>query len=189
MELIAAFTVTDLVVLITLAGGVLMGFTQGTLRYILSSVAVLVAFAVASLLKGPIADALATVWRASTPEQQELWIYVVLLIIGIIGGWFLVRTFYRQTRLPIYRQLDEIGGAVLGVLFVVLVYSVTLVTLDTYFLHADQAVVDASPVFGPLYQFLNDSVLVTWFRDYVIPIAGFVLRPFVPDDIDPFLGA
>jgi uncharacterized membrane protein required for colicin V production len=189
VELIAAFTVTDLVVLITLAGGVLMGFTQGTLRYVLSSVAVLVAFAVASLLKGPIADALETVWRASTPEQQELWIYVVLLIIGIIGGWFLVRTFYRQTRLPIYRQLDEIGGAVLGVLFVVLIYSVTLVTLDTYFLHADQAVVDASPLFGPLYQFLNDSVLVTWFRDYVIPVVGFVLRPFVPDDIDPFLGA
>jgi uncharacterized membrane protein required for colicin V production len=189
VEVIAEFTVTDLVVLVTLAFGVLMGFTQGTLRYILSSIAVLVAFAVASLLKGPIADAVAGVWRASTAEQQELWIYVVLLIIGIIGGWFLVRTFYRQTRLPIYRRLDEIGGAVLGVLFVVLVYSVTLVTLDTYFLHADQAVVDASPVFGPLYQFLNDSVLVTWFRDYVIPIVGFVLRPFVPDDVDPFLGA
>jgi uncharacterized membrane protein required for colicin V production len=189
VEVIAEFTVTDLVVLVTLAGGVLMGFTQGTLRYILSSVAVLVAFALASLLKGPIADALGTVWRASTPEQQELWIYVLLLIIGLIGGWFLVRTFYRQTRLPIYRQLDEIGGAVLGVLFVVLVYSVALVTLDTYFRQADQALVDASPVLGPLYQFLNDSVLVGWFRDYVIPVAGFVLRPFVPDDIDQFLGS
>jgi len=189
VEVIAEFTVSDLVVLATLAGGVLMGFTQGTLRYILSSVAVLVAFIVASLLKGPIADALGTVWRASTPEQQELWIYVVLLVIGIVGGWFLVRLFYRQTRLPIYRQLDEIGGAVFGVLFVVLVYSVALVALDTYFLYADQALVDASPVLGPLYQFLNDSVLVSWFRDYVTPIAGFVLRPFVPDDIDQFLGS
>lgn len=189
MEVIAEFTVTDLVVLATLAGGVLMGFTQGTLRYILGSVAVLVAFVVASLLKGPIADALVTVWRASTPEQQELWIYVVLLVIGIVGGWFLVRTFYRQTRLPIYRHLDEIAGAVFGVLFVVLVYSVALVTLDTYFQQADQSLVDASPVLGPLYQFLNDSVLVSWFRDYVIPIAGFVLRPFVPDDVDQFLGS
>jgi len=188
VEVIAEFTVADLVVLATLAGGVLMGFTQGTLRYILSSVAVLVAFVVASLLKGPIADALGTVWRASTPQQQELWIYVALLVIGLIGGWFLVRTFFRQTRLPIYRLLDEIGGAVLGVLFVVLVYSVVLVALDTYFLQADQALVDASPVLGPLYQFLNDSVLVSWFRDYVIPVVGFVLRPFVPDDIDQFLG-
>ncbi|MEX0629843.1 MAG: CvpA family protein [Chloroflexota bacterium] len=189
MEVIAEFTVADLVVLVTLAGGVLMGFTQGTLRYILSSVAVLVAFVVASLLKGPIADALGTVWRASTPQQQELWIYIALLVIGIVGGWFLVRMFYRQTRLPIYRQVDEIGGAVLGVLFVVLVYSVALLALDTYFLQADQALVDASPVLGPLYQFLNDSVLVSWFRDYVIPVVGFVLRPFVPDDIDQFLGS
>jgi uncharacterized membrane protein required for colicin V production len=189
VEVIAQFTVTDLVVLVTLAGGVLMGFTQGTLRYILSSIAVLVAFVVASLLKGPIADALGTVWRASTPEQQELWIYVLLLTIGIIGGWFLVRMFYRQTRLPIYRRLDEIGGAVLGVLFVILVYSVTLVTLDTYFRQADQSLIDASPLLGPLYQFLNDSVLVSWIRDYVIPVVGFVLRPFVPDDIDQFLGS
>jgi len=189
VEVIAEFTVADLVVLVTLAGAVLMGFTQGTLRYILSSVAVLVAFVVASLLKGPIADAVGTVWRASSPKQQELWIYVLFLIIGLIGGWFLVRTFYRQTRLPIYRQLDEIGGAVLGVLFVVLVYSVTLVALDTYFLQADQPLVDASPVLGPVYQFLNDSVLVSWFRDYVIPVVGFVLRPFVPDDIDQFLGS
>ena len=188
MEVITAFTVTDLVVLVTLAGGVLVGFTQGSLRYILGSVAVLGAFIVASLLKGPIADALGTVWRASTPEQQELWIYVVLLIIGLVGGWLLVRIFFRQTRLPIYRLLDEIGGAVLGVLFVVLVYSVTLITLDTYFRQADQAVIDASPVLGPLYQFLNDSVLVGWFRDYVIPIVGFVMRPFVPDEIDQFLG-
>jgi len=74
------------------------------------------------------------------------------------------------------------------VLFVILVYSVTLVALDTYFLQANQSVVDASPVFGPLYQFLNDSVLVSWIRDYVIPVVGFVLRPFVPDDIDQFLG-
>lgn len=187
MELIAEFTVTDLVVLVTLAGGVLVGFQQGTLRYILSSVAVLVAFVLASLVKGPIADALAPVWRAATPELQELWIYVLLFVIGLIGGWWLVRTFYRQTRLPLYRVLDEIGGAVAGVLFVVLVYSLTLVTLDTAFLRADQATIDAAAVFGPLYTFLNDSVIVSWFREWVIPIAGFVVRPFVPDEIDPFL--
>jgi len=187
VQVIAEFTVTDLVVLVLLAGGVLVGFTQGTLRYILSSVAVLVAFVVASLLKGPIGDALGTVWRPATPELQELWIFIVLFASGVIGGWFLVRTFYRQTRLPIYRLLDEIGGAVMGALFVVLLYSFSLVTLDTYFAHIDQAATDAVTVLGPLYQFLNDSVIVGWFREFVIPIAGFVVRPFVPDDIEPLL--
>ena len=170
-----------------LAGGVLVGFTQGTLRYILSSVAVLVAFVVASLLKGPIADALGTVWRAATPELQELWIFIVLFVGGIIGGWFVVRSFFRQTRLPIYRLLDEIGGAVTGVLFVVLVYSFSLVVMDTYFTGIDQSAIDAVTVLGPLYEFMNDSVIAGWFREYVIPIVGFVVRPFVPDEIDPYL--
>jgi len=188
VEVITEFTVTDLVVLVMLAGGVLVGFQQGTLRYILSSVAVLVAFVVASQLKGPIADALGTVWRAATPELQELWIYLVLFVGGIIGGWLLVRTVYRQTRLPIYRVLDEVGGAVTGVLFVVLVISLFLVTLDTYFAPLGQAAIESISVLGPLYLFLNDSVIVGWFQEYVIPIAGFVLRPFVPDDIDQYLG-
>jgi uncharacterized membrane protein required for colicin V production len=188
VEIITAFTVTDLVVLVTLAGGVLVGFQQGTLRYILSTVAVLLAFIVASLLKGPIADALGTVWRAATPDQQELWIYVVLFVAGVVGGWFVVRMFFRQTRLPLYRLLDEIGGAVLGVVFVIVVYAFSLVVLDTYFANIDQAAIDRVTVLGPLYGFLNDSVLVGWFREWVLPIVGFAARPFVPDDIKPFLG-
>jgi uncharacterized membrane protein required for colicin V production len=188
VEIIAAFTVTDLVVLVTLAGGVLIGFQQGTLRFILCSVSVLVAFILASLLKGPIADALAPVWRAAAPEQQELWIYVVLFVAGILGGWFVVRAFFRQTRLPLYRLLDEIGGAVMGVLYVVLLYTFSLVTLDTYFGTIDQSTVGVVPVLGALYEFLNDSLLVDWFRAYVLPVAGFVARPFVPGDVKPFLG-
>lgn len=188
MEIIAEFTVTDLVVLVTLAVGVLVGFQQGTLRYILSSVAVLLAFIVASLLKGPIADALGTVWHAATPDQQELWIYVVLFVAGVVGGWIGVRMLFRQTRLPLYRLFDEIGGAVLGVVFVVLVYTFSLIVLDTYFVNIDQATIDRVTVLGPLYQFLNDSVLVDLFRQWVLPIVGFAARPFVPDDIKPLLG-
>lgn len=188
MEIIAEFTVTDIVVLVTLAGGVLVGFQQGTLRYILSTVAILVAFIVASLLKGPIADTLAPVWRAASPEEQELWIYVVLFVLGVIGGWFGVRAFFRQTRLPLYRFLDEVGGAVMGVVFVVVLYTFSLVVLDSFFATIDPATIERVSVLGPLYQFLNDSVLVDWFRQWVLPVVGFVTRPFVPDDIKPLLG-
>jgi uncharacterized membrane protein required for colicin V production len=188
VEIIAEFTVTDIVVLVTLAGGVLVGFQQGTLRYILSTVAILVAFIVASLLKGPIADTLAPVWRAASPEEQELWIYVVLFVLGVVGGWFGVRAFFRQTRLPLYRLLDEIGGAVMGVVFVVVLYTLSLVVLDSYFVAIDPATIERVSVLGPLYQFLNDSVLVDWFRQWVLPVVGFVARPFVPDDIKPLLG-
>lgn len=188
MEIVSEFTVADLVILVTLAGGVLVGFQQGTLRYILCSVSVPLAFVVASLLKGPIADALAPVWRAASPEEQELWIYIVLFVAGVVGGWFLVRSFFRQTRLPLYRLLDEIGGAVTGVLYVVLLYTFSLLVLDTYFVGIDQATIGQVALFGPLYQFLNDSVFVGLFREFVVPVVGFVTRPFVPDNVKPILG-
>lgn len=186
MEFISQFTIADLVILVTLAGGVLVGFQQGLLRYILNSVVVLVTFILASQLKGPIADSLGTVWRAGTPAQQELWIYLLLLAAGIIGGFFVVRAFYRQTRLPIIRQLDEILGAVLGVLWVALIYTFTLVALDSFFMLPANASVETG-FLGPLYETMNDSFILGLFRDYLLPIVGFIVRPFVPAELEPFL--
>ncbi|HEY7451616.1 MAG TPA: CvpA family protein [Candidatus Limnocylindria bacterium] len=186
MEFISQFTVADLVVLVTLAGGVLAGFQQGLLRYILNCVVVLVAFILASQLKGPIADTLSGVWNMGTPEQQELWIYIFLMAVGVIGGFFLVRTFYRQTRLPIVRQLDEIGGAIVGVLFVALTYSFSLVVLDSFFDVVGDAA-DIATMLAPIYDFMNSSVILSWFREWLVPIAGFIVRPFVPDEIEQLL--
>jgi uncharacterized membrane protein required for colicin V production len=185
VEFIGQFTVFDLVVLLTLAGGVLIGFQQGLLRYILNSVAVLVAFILASQLKGPIADAVGGVWNMGTPDQQELWIYLVLLVIGIVGGFFLVRAFYRQTRLPIIRQLDEVLGAAAGVLWVALIYVVSVVALDTFFQVTDDP--DVATMLGPIYEILNESFIISWLNQWLLPIVAFVLRPFVPGDVQPFL--
>lgn len=189
MEFIAQFTIADLVVLLTLAGGVLAGFQQGALRSILNCVVVLVAFILASQLKGPIADALNPVWNLGTPAQQELWIYLTLLAIGIVGGWLLVRTFYGQTRLPIVRQLDEILGAVMGVLFVALVYSFSFVALESFFQLADENSVAAATMLRPIYDIMNESFILSWFNEWLVPIAGFVVRPFVPVEIEQFLVA
>jgi hypothetical protein len=185
VELIAQFTLFDLVVLVTLAGGIFAGFQQGLLRYLLNAAVVLVSFVVASQLKGPIADTLEGVWNMGTPDQQELWIYILLFAIGVIGGFLLVRTFYRQTRLPIIRQLDEIGGAIVGVIWVAVVYTLTLVVLDSFFLVTDDAAV--ATILGPLYDIMNESFILSWFREWLLPILSFVVGPFVPDELKPFL--
>jgi uncharacterized membrane protein required for colicin V production len=187
VELIAQFTVFDLVVLVTLAGGVLVGFQQGLLRYLLNAAVVLVSFVVASQLKGPIADTLEGVWNMGTADQQELWIYILLFAIGVIGGFLLVRTFYRQTRLPIIRQIDEIGGAIVGVIWVALTYTLTLVVLDSFFLVTDET--EVATILGPLYDIMNESFILSWFREWLLPILDFVVGPFVPDELKPLLSA
>jgi uncharacterized membrane protein required for colicin V production len=192
LDFISKLNWVDFVVIIVLAGGAFAGFQQGLIRYALSWVSLIVAFIVAAQLKGPLTDALSGVWRAFDPPVREFWVFVVLFVGLAIGGWFLVRAFYRTTRLPIIKQVDEVLGAVLGVAFAATAIVLLLVVFDTLFTS-----VSGSPVPGTresetgwlkaFYEAMNDSVLVGVFRRSVLPVVGFLARIFLPSDIAPFL--
>lgn len=182
MELLTRLSWVDLAIIGLLAGGVFAGFTQGMMRYILNAVAVLVAFVLASQLKGPVVDLLGF-WEGFSPEGRELLIFNILFFAFVIGGFFVIRQLYKRTRLPIVRQLDEIGGAIFGLLFTVLVISFGLVVLDSFFEGGGQT----GGWVKTLYDALNDSVIIEFFRATIIPVAGFLVRPFVPSDMTEFL--
>lgn len=182
MELLERLSWVDLVIIGILAGGVFAGFTQGMIRYVLNSVAVIVAFVLASQLKGPVVDLLGF-WRAFTPEGRDLLIYVILFFGFNIAGFFAIRAFFRRTRLPIVKQLDEIGGAVFGLLFVALVLTFHLLVLDSFFVPGGQT----GGWVSSYYELLNDSVIIAYFREVLIPTAGFLARPFVPREIADLL--
>ena len=182
MELIQDLNWIDLVVILVLALGVFAGFTQGAIVYGLNVLALLVAFVVAAQLKGPILDLLAF-WGAFTPEGRELLIFVLLFIGLSLTAWLVIYAAYRRTRLPIVKQLDEVGGAILGLLYVALFISLHLVVLDSYYLSG------GAPVgwVAAYYEAVDSSLIVQFFRESVIPIAGFVVRPFVPGEIADLL--
>ncbi|MGH2445077.1 MAG: CvpA family protein [Candidatus Limnocylindria bacterium] len=178
MEVLSRLSWVDLAIIGILAGGVFAGFTQGMIRYVLNALAVVVAFIVASQLKGPVVDLLGF-WRAFTAEGRELLIFVLLFVGLTVGGWFIIRALYHRTRLPIARQLDELGGAVFGLVFAALVISLQLVVFDSFFRGGGET---TGWVAG-YYEALNGSLIVEFFRETVIPTAGFLARPFVPDEI------
>jgi uncharacterized membrane protein required for colicin V production len=194
LEFIGKLNWVDFAIIIALAVGAFAGFQQGMIRWILSWVAMLVAFVLASQLKGPLTDALSTFWTAFTPEVREFWVFAVLFVGLAVGGWFIVRAFYRTTRLPIIKQLDEIGGALLGIAFVATFVVLQIVVLDSLF--KASVVTPGAGVGLPAnevgglrayYNALNDSVLVGIFHSTVIPVAGTLARPFVPREIADFL--
>ena len=182
MELLTRLSWVDLAIIGLLAGGVFAGFTQGMMRYILNAVAVLVAFVLASQLKGPVVDLLGF-WEAFTPEGRQLLVFNILFFGFTIAGFFIIRALYKRTRLPIARQLDEIGGAIFGLLFTVLVICFALIVLDSFFEGGGQT----GGWVRSLYDALNDSVIIEFFRATVIPIAGFIVRPFVPSELTDFI--
>jgi uncharacterized membrane protein required for colicin V production len=186
VEFLRDLSPMDLFIVLVLAAGVFIGFTQGLVRYALNVVVVIVAFIVASVLEGPLFNALGF-WEAFNPLLREQILFLVLFIVLVVGGWFVVRALYQRTRLPIARQLDELGGALLGLLFAALVVGFLVVVMDTFFLTAPESVTAEAGIIKGLYDALESSALVGLFRDTLIPVFGYVARPFVPSDIAQFL--
>jgi uncharacterized membrane protein required for colicin V production len=182
VELLSRLSWVDLLIIGILAGGVFAGFTQGMIRYVLNAVAVLVAFVLASQLKGPLVELLGF-WDAFTPEGRQLLVFNILFFGFVIAGFFVIRALYHRTRLPIVRQLDEIGGAIFGLLFTVLVISFGLIVLDSFFEGGGQT----GGWVASVYDAMNASVIIEFFRNAVIPTAGFLVRPFVPSELTEFL--
>lgn len=183
MELLAQLSWVDVAILILLALGIFLGFTQGSIRYLLNVIAVFVAFIVAAQLKGPIADVL-NVWQAFPPEGRELFFFLLFFLVLVVGLWLLIGTFFSRARLPIAAQLDEIGGAILALAYVVILISFHLVVLDSLYRGAGA---EATGALGSYYNALNDSFIVGYFRETVVPAIGFVARPFVPREIAQLL--
>ena len=182
MELLTRLSWIDMAIIVALAAGVFIGFTQGAIRYLLNSLAVPVAFVLAAQLKGPIVGLLGF-WTAFSPGGRELLVFALLFFGLVIGAWFTIRALYRRTRLPVPRQLDELAGAALGLLWVALLITFHLVVYDSYFL----AGAEPRGWVGGYWETLSDSLIVDYFRQALIPTAGFLVRPFVPEPIAQLL--
>jgi uncharacterized membrane protein required for colicin V production len=186
VEFFSQLSPIDLFIAASLAAGIFAGFTQGMIRYALNAVVVVVAFVVASQLKAPIFELL-SFWQAFTFQLREQIIFLILFIGLVIGGWFLVRALYHRTRLPIAKQLDELGGAVLGLLFAALSIVFLLVVMDSFFQVASDSEVARAGWLKSFYDAMDKSVLVDFFRTTLLPTVGLVARPFVPSEIGQFL--
>lgn len=193
MDFFSHLSWIDFFIIVILAGGAFAGFQQGLIRWVLSWVSLIVAFILAAQLKHPVTEALSTFWTAFTPDVREFWVFIVLFLGLSIGGWFVVRAFYRTTRLPIIKQLDEIGGAILGIVFAATSIVLLLVVFDSLFQGgaalpgAAGLPTDQTAGLHGFYQAMSDSVLVKFFNSTVIPVAGTLARPFVPKEIADFL--
>jgi uncharacterized membrane protein required for colicin V production len=186
VEFFSQLSPIDLFIVAALAVGVFAGFTQGMIRYALNAVVVVVAFIIASQLRDPLFDLL-SFWGAFTPPLRQQIIFLVLFVALVVGGWFVVRAFYRRTRLPVVKQLDELGGAVLGLLYAALTITFLLIVMDSFFTVAGDAEVASTGWLGGLYTALDHSVLVEFFRSTIIPTFGAIARPLVPSEISELL--
>ena len=86
--------------------------------------------------------------------------------------------------MPIIQQLDEIGGAIFGLSVTVVWSSASGSSSWTAFFEGGG---QTGGWVASLYEALNDSVIIQFFRDTILPFVGFLVRPFVPEDLTEFI--
>ncbi len=187
MDFLAQLNWIDLVIIIVLVGAVFAGWVQGFARYLATAIGALVAFVIASQLKGPLTDALSTFWTAFEPVTREFVVYLFLYIGLNVLFWFIARAFFLRTHLSIAKAADEVGGAVCGLLYAVVTIVFLLVVLDTFYDPPIGVATASAGFIDGFYEAMNSSLLTGYFRDVVIPTFGYVARPFVPPEIARYL--
>ena len=187
MEFLSHITPVDVLVVFLLAIGALAGWIQGFMRYVLCSIAVLVAFIVAALLKESTTEVLGF-WTAFTPRTRETIVFLVLFVLFVAGLWVLIHALRESLQLRVPRIADEIGGAVVGMVFVSMCIVFFILVLDTlYLLPPEPGVANVQSGDAELLRIvhgaLSDSGLAGFLLDAIAPTVGLLARPFVPDDV------
>lgn len=176
-------TSADVVLVLVLALGFLVGFFQGVTRGALSLGAWLVAFLVGANLREPLGNYLSTQWTNFTPD------FARMLGFGIAAGVIfvlLVLLIQFGSRGPkgvtSMALVDDLIGGLLGLGLAVLLVGGTLVVLRSFYERSALTVVGGQlELASSLYSGLAGSGIGAAIGDTIMPLLGSLLSPLLPD--------
>jgi uncharacterized membrane protein required for colicin V production len=125
--------ISDLVILGGLFLAVVIGAMQGTIRRLLGIASILFAFLAAANLRDPVGDFLAHNWQQFPTGYCKLLAFGLLFGVLWIGLSLLIQGFYKRTDIYAARPVvDDLLGALLGLVQGVLLLCVAIVILGSY---------------------------------------------------------
>jgi len=113
---------------------------------------------------------------------QGMGFLLILAVVAILLN-FLLRRAYRDTELPGLRQVDQLGGMVIGFFLTVVWIGLSLLVL-AFMLSTPLTETDAVRL-NMIGYFQNSSLIPIFYR--FLPIALATLRPWMPKGLPPDL--
>jgi len=183
----------DVVALVFLVAWFIIGYVQGLARRLFGIIALIFSLLVAAQLRGPLGDYLSQQWTNAPPQYADMVAFGALFLALWIALSVGIQVTYQPAPiLPRYPALDEVLGAILGLLEGVLLLVVLLLVTDPYYATtagANAAAGEFAPL-RSLHDALNDSITASYLRDHVIPnILALVGGIFPHDIVDTFSAA
>ena len=172
----------DFLIALALVGGVALGFVRGLVRMALSLVVLYVAAALAMVFHPQLGRLINQMSGLPLAVAQGLAFLLILAVVAIVVN-FLLRRAYRDTELPGLRQVDQLGGMVVGFILTVIWIGLCLLVLAFML---STPVTDDDTFRQSMVAYFQSSNLIPIFYNF-LPIALATLRPWMPKGLPPDL--
>lgn len=171
----------DFFIILTLIVGTAIGFVRGLVRMAINLLILYISMVLAMTFYNWLAKQLVFMSSGfmSVRVSQALAFVLILVLVNLIAGFVLRRT-YKDTQLPGLRQVDQLGGMVVGFIVTCTWIGLALVAL-AFVLSAN---VGASGLQANLIYFFRHSLLVPIFYRF-LPLVIATLRPWMPKGLSP----
>lgn len=162
----------------------ILGWAQGVVRRLLGIAAVLFSFLLAANLRDALGSFLASNWVQFPREYSYMIAFAFLFIVFMIISTIVIQTTYKPA--PVFKKypvVDEILGAVLGIVQALLILGCGIAILDSFFRLPVGIGANQVQQFKDLYGVVNESQSVGLFRDTLNPLFVALFGPLLPSDI------
>lgn len=184
MERITPF---DLVIFLALLAMFVVGYAQGIVRRLLGIAAIVFAIVLGAQLRQPLGGYLANEWAGLAPAYSHMVAFGAVFVATAVTLSLGIQLTYRPAPLfPKYPVLDEILGAILGVIEGFIILIALLLILDPYYTQdAVQERVGRGEftLLRTLHDFLDPTLTADLLRNGVIPIILAAVGFLFPQDV------
>jgi uncharacterized membrane protein required for colicin V production len=180
----------DIVLIGFIAGFVYGGFRTGFVRRLLGIAFIVVAALAGAYFRYPV-GLIAKQAFPDIPADYANLVGYAIAFPAILVGLHIVEAAFLRKVIPehgLSRELDATLGAIFGGIEAVLILTVLVVVVDTYFGTKSQLAANVPP--GLLKEFtqaLNGAETVKLLRGTTVPVTLAVLGPFLPKDLSALL--
>ncbi len=174
----------DVVLVLLLAGGFVLGFFRGVIRQLLLFAAWAVIFVIAAYLRVPLGEWLASSSPQFSGEYPVMLSFLALFGTLFVGALLLVEFGGGGSSLTRHPLIDDVLGGLMGLAIAAVFIASIIVILNSYFLRAG-----ATPQAGELswlrdiHSALDESVVAQVIREWIVRGMSFVLGPLLPADL------
>jgi uncharacterized membrane protein required for colicin V production len=172
----------DFLIVLVLLGGAALGFLRGLVRMALSLLILYIAAVVATTAYTLAGRWIGYITSLPTTISQGLGFLLLLAVTAIVLN-FVLRKTYRDTELPGIRQIDQLGGMIIGFFLATLWIGFGILVI-AFILGAPGN--EDSTLRLNLIGFFQSSNLIPIFYQF-LPIALATLKPWLPKGLPDIL--